>query len=63
MSQIPHVPEKRQSIRPPLAALLGILGVAVVLAVVWLSVSAAVTSGGQDCATQRESAAAGDRCR
>lgn len=63
MSQIPPVPEKRQSIRPPLAALLGILGVALVLAVVWLSVSAAVTSGGEDCPMQRESGAAADSCR
>jgi hypothetical protein len=55
------LPEKHQSVVPPRRVLLGVVGVVVVLAAVWFAVSAAVSSGGQDCPASGNSTA--ERCR
>jgi hypothetical protein len=60
---MPELPEKRQSIRPGLPVILGALGVLLIMAVVWLAVTWAIGSGGQDCPSRPSSGAAADRCR
>lgn len=59
---MPEIPEKRQSIVPPVRILVpSILGLLVVLAAIWFAVAAAVGAGGEDCpATKNETIA---RCR
>lgn len=58
-----HIPRRRQRLfPPPKPVLLGLLGVAVVLAAMWLALSAAVGFGGDDCAAQKNPAASA-RCR
>jgi len=56
-----HIPEKRQSVRPPLRVLLVALVLLAALGVVWFAVSAAVHQGGEDCPAQRQSTT--ERCR
>jgi hypothetical protein len=41
-----HIPEKRQSVRPPLRVVLVALVLLAALGVVWFAVSAAVHQGG-----------------
>jgi hypothetical protein len=59
---MPELPEKRQSVSPDRRVLLAVLGVAVVLAAVWFSVSAAVSGGGEDCPARGPNSTI-ERCR
>ena len=56
-----HIPEKRQSVRPPVTVVLAALVLLAALGAVWLAVSAAVGGGGEDCPAQRQ--ATSERCR
>jgi len=56
-----QIPEKRQSVRPPLRVVLVALVLLAALGVVWFAVSAAVHQGGEDCPAQRQSTT--ERCR
>lgn len=59
-----HVPEKRQSVMPDRAVLLGLVAVGAVLLVVWLTMAYAVGGGGDDCAAQSTGRSqTGERCR
>ncbi len=61
MSQ--HLPEQRQSVRPTLPVLIGIVATLVVMAIIWFAVSWAVGSAGQDCASKPDKGVANENCR
>ena len=56
------LPDKHQSIRPPRWFLLAIVAMLVVMGVVWSTVTVAVRSGGEDCASKGETVTTA-RCR
>jgi len=58
---MPTIPEKRQRIRPPLAVIVVALVAVLALGAVWFAVSAAVSSGGDDCPARTN--ATTERCR
>lgn len=49
--------------RPPRSILLAIVGVFVIMGIVWLVVSLAVASGGQDCPVEGTPGAVAENCR
>jgi hypothetical protein len=60
---MPEIPQKRQSIRPPVRLLLVGLAALLVLVVVWIAVSVALNRGSDDgCAPQTNKGAVSDRC-
>lgn len=60
---MPGTPEKRQSIRPPRAVLLGLGATVAIMLLVWVVVASAIGQGGQDCPAERDNGAVADRCR
>jgi hypothetical protein len=63
LAGMPEIPQKRQSIRPPVRLLLVGLAALLVLVVVWIAVSAALNRGSDDgCAPQTNKGAVSDRC-
>ena len=58
-----HMPEKRQSVRPRLPVLLGVIATLLIMALVWFAVTWAVGAGGEGCASKPSSGASSDRCR
>ena len=63
MPDMPHLPEQRQRVAPPLAVIAALVVVLVVAGIAALAVGLSIGWGGEDCPATNEKGAVSNNCR